>query len=499
MTATMQFWGQFGPMVAGGVLALVADMLDRRKLAAWVAALGLLVGGAVGLYGGWTMQSASAFDTFFVGAAFSTIPGVVGLLSALTLLASVGVLGRKSQGGSLAALIAFAACAAALTACATDLVALLLAIETAALASYAFVASARTRRGDESSIKYYIQGAVSTGVLVLGIAVLVALYAPDGSYVSLAGALGGLTPATGTPALLGVLLMVTAFAFKSGAAPFHSWAPDAYENAPAETAAFMAGPLKLAFLFAGMILIVTTGLIGRSDTALLGVLGGDVFPIVGFLGALSVIAGSIVALRQSSYARMLGYAGVAQVGYAFIAISSLSSIAVSVFATTYAVAATGAFLAILAFESIRPGWDGSIRGLAGLGRRVPALGVALTLLMMSLAGLPPLLGFWGKFEVFVAAIGAAQQLSAAGSDALGVFYAALALIGVAGSIVSVAYYGRVVRVLFSEEPAPETDVPRSARMAVTIVVVIAVLVLVTGLAPLVLGISSPLQGFLLSQ
>lgn len=502
----MQFWAQVAPLAAGGVLALVADAAGTRRVAVWVAAVGALAAGLAGCYGGWTLDATSRFGTFFVGAAFSTVPGVIGILTCLVLIGASEVLALKRHGGALAALLAFAALAAGLTATAIDFIALLLAIETAALASYAFVSAARHRFGDEASMKYYIQGAVSTGLLVLGVAVVVALYAKDGSYLGLVSALSGLTPDEAGPALLGVTVLTTALAFKAGAAPFHSWAPDAYEHAPAETAAFMAGSLKLAYLFAGMVLVVVTVPAGRSPEAILGVLGGDVLPIVGILGVLSVIVGSLAALRQRSYRRMLGYAGVAQVGYGLIATAAVSPLAVGSFGTTYAIAVTGAFLAAIVFADAVPGWDGTVERLAGLGRRMPVLGVAVTLLMVSLAGLPPLVGFWGKFEVFVAAIGAAQQFPLAGSARLGTLYGAFAAIGLAGSVVSLAYYGRVVRVLFAEEPRSADPVAIGegsgpvgpSRTALAVVVLIALICLVLGVLPLIMGLSAPMDGFLLS-
>lgn len=498
MSSTTLFWLQYGPMAVGGVLALVADAVGAKRYAVWAAALGVLMGGAVGIWGGWWGESATVFEAFFVGAAFSTLTGVIGVLTAASILGGSTALLARPHGGALASLLALAALAAGLTVSSADLVALLLSIETAALASYALVSAARSRRADEAAMKYYIQGAVSTGLLILGVTVLVALYAPDGRYATLAGALAGLEPTQLAPGLFGVLLLATAFAFKSGAVPFHSWAPDAYENAPAEASAFMAGPLKLAFLFAGVMLVVTTALGGRSIERPLGGIGADLLPILGVLGVLSILVGSVAALRQRSYTRMLGYAGVAQVGYGLIATAAPSTIAVAVFATTYAIAVTGAFLAALAVMACRPGWDGSIDGLAGLGRRSPLIGVSLSMLMISLAGLPPFVGFWGKFEVFVAAIGSAQQYSLAGSPSLGYLYAAFAIVGLAGSVISLAYYGRVVRILFAEDCTGEGDAAeKSDRSAETALIALACLALILGLAPVLTGLSAPMQGFLL--
>lgn len=497
MSAVTLFWLHYAPAAIGGVLALIADAFGRRRLVAVPAAAGLMVGGGFGLYSGWATDPVTVYETFVVGAGFSTVWGIVAVLAALILIAGLGEISPRGNEGTVWVLIVLAALAAGLTAASFNLVSLLLCIETVALASYALVSAARNRRADESAMKYYVQGAVSTGVLLLGIAVLVALFAPDGSYATLASGVPAALVRNPSPALLGSLLLVTALAFKAGAAPFHSWAPDAYENAPSDSAAFMAGPLKLAFLFALALFVTTLGPLGSSKSALLGVLGADLFPILGALGLLSIAVGSLAALKQEQYSRMLGYAGVAQVGYAMIAAGSLSPLAVSAFTATYAVGVSGAFVAAFAFRRMRPSWDGTIQGLRGLGRRSMSLGISMTLLMMSLAGLPPMLGFWGKFEALLAPVGAAQQAFAAGHRGLAVWYGSLAVVALAGSVVSLGYYGGVVRELFSKDGAdPQVAGEEAARWRPALMLLLfGILVLLLGAVPLLGGLSVPLQGF----
>jgi NADH-quinone oxidoreductase subunit N len=218
---------------------------------------------------------------------------------------------------------------------------------------------------------------------------------------------------------------------------------------------------------------------------------------------VSVVVGSTVALRTESYRRMLGYAGVAQVGYGLIALAALNPSGALFFMATYAVGTTAAFLGAETFERLDPDWDGTVSGLAGLGRRYPAVAASVTVALLSLAGIPPLLGFWGKFQVFGSVVQASTRFFAQGQDGFGLWLAILATVGVLGAVVSLGYYGAVVRALFidvSRAPAPEDEsaVPRAtgARALVTIVIVLAALLVTLGMLPLLTGVAPLVRGFL---
>jgi NADH-quinone oxidoreductase subunit N len=203
---------------------------------------------------------------------------------------------------------------------------------------------------------------------------------------------------------------------------------------------------------------------------------------------------------------MLGYAGVAQAGYALIGAVVLNPTVAVFFASTYAIATTGTFLAATAFRQVCPDWDGSIPGLAGLGRRFRMLAMSVAVLLISLAGIPPLLGFWGKFQVFAGAVTlSGQMFLVSGNVLLGWVYALLAVVGIAGSVVSLAYYGRVLQALYLDEPSvvqpseqapdPSEDVPVGATAASRAVAVIALTVVLLGLVPLFLGMSALILPF----
>lgn len=492
MTAPSVFWLTFAPALFGAVLALIGDSLGSRDRSTGTvaAALMLAAAGIAGVVGGWIVGPKTAVGPFMAGAAFSTVPGLVFLLSAASLAAHTRGGSRASQG---AALIALGAVGSAVAAVSTELVATILALETAAVCAYALVATGGGKTSAEAAFKYFLQGAVATGVMVLAASLFGGVGAGDLRYQTmqvlpdLSGSALLLLPAS--------VLATAAFAFKGGAAPFHSWAPDAYEGAAPGGAALLAGPAKLA---AGVALIVFVFAqpVGESVLEKGSVLGALV-PVLAAFAGLSVLIGSLVALRQRSYARMLGYAGIAQMGYALTAAAALNPSASVVHLSLYAVATAGAFVAMTAFRALLPAWDGSIAGLSGLGRRSPVLGGAVALIFVSLAGIPPLAGFWGKFQVFGAAIAAGAALLSTGPAWAAWTFVGLAVLGIAGSVVSLGYYGAVLSALFFGESAEGVEAGSPDRVSTAVVVAIAVILLVAGLAPLFIGLPSATEGFLL--
>lgn len=507
MAPVTLLWLTFGLPLAGGVAALIADAWSRRRLAVIAAALGMAAGGLVALWAGWAVTPAPVYDVLMVGRAFSTIPGVVLLLAAL--VTAAGVRESGSRESVSAGLVALGATGAGLAAASIDLTTLLLSLETAAACGYALVALARTAPAAEAAMKYLIQGAVATGVALLGLAGLLGATAHSGRYAELVPAIRELDPAASSPALLGAVLIAAALAFKASAAPFHSWAPDAYQTAPARNAAFLAAGPKLAAIAALSLFVAAFGPAGTSETSPLGVLGGDLLPLVGLLGAVSVAVGSVAALRQGSYARMLGYAGVAQAGYALIALSAVNASAALILGVTYAVATAGAFLGGEALRTARPDWDGSIEGLGGLGSRAKLASLAVTLCMVSLAGLPPLAGFWGKFQSIGAVIYAARDAAGAQMASLAWYYGILAFVAIAGSVVSLAYYGSVLSSLYFGGGEGASGADRAAgddpdgagedvREASYYPAAAALALVAAGVAPLVVGLVPAVQGFLLN-
>lgn len=478
--------------LAGALLGMFADMAGRTRLGLKAIALGLTGAGVLtfgsALYG--VAEPDKAFSVVFKvlvgGGSFAGIACVVygtALLAVSTGLHSVA----EPRRVPVAALIAFSATACQVLMGAGDVLVLFLALEIVALAGYALVSSAGTDRSDEAAMRYFVQGAVATGLFAYGIAVLVGAH---GGF-SFSSELYTAVAADSAPmAILPFVLILAAMAFKAGAFPFHAWAPDAYETAP---------PGAVAFLSAGPKAAVITALIivyGRSFWAQEAFT--DAHILIGVMAAGSIIYGNLAALRQRDIGRMLGYSGIAQVGYALIGVMAGVSSA-TLLAASYAIAVAVAFACVEAYRRIDPAWDGSIAGLAGAGRRSPATAFAMTVAMLSLTGIPLTAGFVGKFFVFFNAVQNGLEW--------------LVIIGAIGSVVSFGYYGRVIRAMYLDEESdmdPETgdaeatEAQRATdengpvgerRPRVWPAVAAAILVLVIGTLPLAYGFTGLLRFF----
>jgi len=438
-------WLPAAIVLGAAVLGMVADMGGLTRLGLRVIALGLLIGAALCLGRALLPPDATGsyveqvFGVMVVGSGFSGYAFTIfflGFLSVGTGFASV----REQSRVGVAALVALGSVAGQVLVGSFDLAVLFVSLEAVALVGYALVSSAGTDRSDEAAARYFVQGAVATGLTVYGLAVVVGL---GGGGTGYNGMLDGLTTLSPQAALLGVMLFVTALSFKVGAFPFHAWVPDAYETAPPAAAAFAASGLKVAGLGAFVLLIgrgFGVDVLNNFDPALAATLA-PVATVVLIISAASIVFGNLAALRQTSVTRMLGYSGIAQVGYALIGVGSPVPGA-TLFAATYGFGVAAAFLAVDALKNANPEWDGSISGLAGRGRSNRMAALALTVSMLSLTGIPLTAGFWGKTLVFLGAIEGGSLW--------------LAIVGVLGSVVSFGYYGRVIRALYIDpDPEPE--------------------------------------------
>ncbi|HEY5506819.1 MAG TPA: proton-conducting transporter membrane subunit [Coriobacteriia bacterium] len=498
MSAEMLVFASLGPALAAGVAALILDAFSTRRAALWVAGAGLAASGAVCAWATATQPVSSAWSAVRTGGPFAAVAAVTFITAALAVLGGGSDLSRREGGGTLAALIAIGAVASAVMASAQDITLLLISLETAAACGYGLVSGARTARSDESAMKYFIQGAISTGFFVLGMAVMVTVFAPHGDLNSIQNMFE--KPELFSVAVVGMVTLVAVLAFKAGVAPFHSWAPDAYETSTPEVAAFLSAGPKLAAITALVVLISLAASRPGADPA--GKATQALAVIVSLLAVTSIAVGSLVALRQRSYTRMLAYAGIAQVGYALVGATVVMSPATAVFfASTYALASTGTFLAASAFRRARPGWDGSIAGLAGMGRTAPVLSASVGVLLISLAGIPPFLGFWAKLAAFGAAVLQSTAAFSDGLTTLGWASAVAAAAGIVGSVISLGYYGAVLRALYrlpepqqvaetSADPAEAPTAAAGGNTAGIVVVFVALLVIALGLLPLVRGVGA---------
>lgn len=379
------------------------------------------------------------------------------LLGAATCLLSDRYRGsRKLAAREYAALTLFAVLGMAILSASTSLVSLFIGLESMTLAFYVLIAFDRENpTGAEAGLKYLLPGFLASALLAFGIALV---YAATGTFeLSAAISLSMAGAPMPSIALLGWTLIMAAAAFKASLAPFHLWTPDVYQGASAPIAGFLASGSKGA---------VFAVLLGSAPLALIVPLR----PLLGGLAALSMIWGTLAALRQTNLKRMLAYSSVVHMGYLVLAVLSNRSAGMEAglfYLLTYSAATVGAFglLASMVDSGGEPQDYAALEGLAG---RSPWRAVLLTGLLLSLAGFPPLAGFMGKFVLF----GAALQSG----------YVGLVVLALLSSLISCYYYLRPVVYLFRVSQAAST-VPSFNNCERLVFVLCAGVTLVAGLYP----------------
>jgi NADH-quinone oxidoreductase subunit N len=410
-----------------------------------------------------------ATGSFFAGAVEST--GLTRFIEVVACgAAGLAVLGgaaslerdRRNQ-GEFYALLLFAAAGTILMVRGSDLLVVFLGLELMSLSLYVLAAWYRdVPAATEAALKYFLMGALASAFLLYGVATV---YGRLGT--TRLPRMQGFASGSSFDLVLaaGLVAIVAALAFKIALVPFHGWAPDVYQGMTTPAVAFLSTAPKAAALI----------VLFRVFHALFsGALPEPWRPLFAILAALSILFGNIVALSQRDLKRMLAYSGIAQMGYATIALATFtqeSFEAVFVFLAGYLVMNAAAFIAIAALSAGENEPHG-LADLAGLGRRHPVAATTLTLSMLSLAGLPPTVGFIGKLLVFRSAVDGGLV--------------GLALLGVLGSLVSVGYYLRVVYFLWMKEPAREVTLVPEDLLSATALLLTAGLMLAWGVFPRVL-------------
>jgi NADH-quinone oxidoreductase subunit N len=377
---------------------------------------------------------------------------------------------HRIERGEFYALLLFGTVGAMTLAAAGDALTLFLGLETMSIAAYAMTAFRRANpRSAEGALKYFLLGSFAAAVLLYGFALI---YGATG-HTDLVG-IGASTHAAlehGPLLIMGVALVLVGLAFKVSAVPFHAWTPDAYEGAPTPTTTFMAVAVKAA-AFATLLRVLLLSLGDSGWTSW----GSGWPPIVAGLAAVTMTVANLVAGRQESVKRMLAYSSIAHAGYALVGVTAVmrepSEAAASVlyYLLAYTVSTAGAFAALIACGSF--GREAvTYEDLSGLGKRHPMVALAFSVFLLSLAGVPPTAGFFGKWFVFKAAIDAGLY-----------WLAALALVN---SVVGAYYYLRVLVSMYMREPAAGAPVaiPMRSGYVAAAMLVSAVLVFVLGLTP----------------
>ncbi len=436
------------------VLALGTLLTDAFRPTADKRKLGLLLAVLVGLTLVASFLMHPVANTFFHGTyrldAFALFfKRLFLVVTALVLVASAEFADRIEGGmAEFYALVLLAATGMLIIASVNDFILLFVALELVTITFYILTSYLRRQLTSlEAGTKYLILGALSSGFTVYGIAYIFGTTGTT-NFDTLAATLEH--GATGAAFKLGMLLVVTGLGFKIASVPFQIWAPDVYQGAPTPVTAFLATGSKAAG-FALLLRVMLVGLLPVNHLWMTLVL---------VLAAATLVYGNLGALPQRNIKRLLGYSSIGHAGYMLMglaAVNALGAGAVLFYLGQYAFTNLCAFLAIIAATKVIGSDD--IPAFAGLGKRSPILGVALFLAMASLAGVPPLSGFFGKFQLFAAVIERAQWDSR---------YYALAGIGAAAVVVSLYFYFNIGRAIYLQEATDTTPIPVSPAMRVAL-------------------------------
>jgi NADH-quinone oxidoreductase subunit N len=433
-------WWALGPTIAltvGALLLLLMELLPQRPNGNRGGLVSLLTLGV----SAWTVLKVAGEKRSLFGGMFVHDPMTVFFtllfcaIGVLSVLSSWDYVKRtKINQAEYYALMLSAILGMIVMAASNDLITIFIGLELMSLSLYVMVGFRRTRlESNEAALKYFLLGAFASGFLLYGIALL---YGATGtSSLSRMGAFLAGSPLLHNPLLVvGGLLVFAGFAFKVAAVPFHMWTPDAYEGAPTSVTGFMSAGAKAAG-FAALL---------RVTMRALPALQSEWVPLLAVIAFLTMTVGNLAALLQNNLKRMLAYSSIAHAGYVLVALTAggpEGNAAAVYYLAVYAIMNLGAFTVL---TMLGQGRDERvlIGDLAGLGFRHPILGIAMTVFMLSLGGIPPTAGFIGKIVVFGAAMKNPALLW-------------LVIAGVLNSVVSVYYYLRVTVSLYMKEPEGE--------------------------------------------
>jgi NADH-quinone oxidoreductase subunit N len=418
--------------VGGTVLMIVAAFAGRKGsgLTSWLAVL-LLLGASLALIGA-PSHAGPVFDGLVTADLFASFgKAIMFPAAAVAIIAAHGWFDRGSEHASeYAVLIVFAAVGMSVMVSATSLIALYVGLELNSLAGYVLASYRRTdERSAEAGLKYFVLGALASGILLYGISLLYG-FTGTTNFSGLAAAFGRGAPSLGL--LFGLVFLLAGLAFKASVVPYHMWTPDVYEGAPTPVTTFFASAPKVA-----AVLLAT-----RVCVVALGPATDAWRQIVIFAALASIFLGAIAAYGQTNIKRLLAYSSINNVGFALVGLAAAGprgTSAVLFYMAVYVVMTLGAFLCVLWMRDAegRPVED--IASLSGLAQTRPGFAAAFAIFMFSLAGIPPLFGFWPKLLVFTAAVESG--------------YVVLAVAAILGTVIGAYYYLRIVKVMYMDEPA----------------------------------------------
>jgi NADH-quinone oxidoreductase subunit N len=466
----MDSLGVFGSVLPEIILTLSALALmmvaayasgPAGRVVSWLAALALALAGAALLqpavhgggeiFGG--LYRADAFAAFAKAMIF------------VTAAACILVAPRffDAEGGTRAeypVLILLSAVGMSMMVSAADFLMLYVGLELQSLAAYVLASFARRDdRSAEAGLKYFVLGALASGILLYGMSLLYGFSGTTG----FAGVAAALSDGLSAGEMFGLVFVLCGLAFKISAVPFHMWTPDVYEGAPTPVTAFFASAPKVAAL------ALTT----RVAISALGPAGTAWQQIIIVMALASIVLGAVAAINQSSIKRLLAYSSINNIGFALIGLAAGTAegvASVMSYLAIYIVMTIGSFVCVLQMRDRSGQPIESIASLAGLSQTRPGLAAAFAIFMFSLAGIPPLFGFWAKFLVFDAAVGAGLWV--------------LAAIGIAASVIGAFYYLKIIKTIYFDSPREGFAAARSALDYGIITLCAAIIVLGYLLNPL---------------
>jgi NADH-quinone oxidoreductase subunit N len=418
--------------IGGTILMIMAAFMGRRgsALISWLAVV-LLLGATVALIGA-PSHAGPMWDGQVTEDLFASFgKAIIFPSAAVAIIAAHGWFERGTEHASeYAVLILFSGVGMSVMVSATSLISLYVGLELTSLSSYVLAAYRRTdERSAEAGLKYFVLGALASGILLYGISLLYG-FTGTTNFGGLAAAFGRGAPSLGL--LFGLVFMLAGLAFKISAVPFHMWTPDVYEGAPTPVTAFFASAPKVAAVLLATRFCVV-GLAPATDAWR---------QIVIFAALASVFLGAVAAYGQTNIKRLLAYSSINNVGFALVGLAAggaRGTSAVLFYMAVYVVMTLGAFLCVLWMRDKDGRPVESIESLSGLAQTRPAYAAAIAIFMFSLAGIPPLFGFWPKLLVFQAAVASG--------------FAALAVAAILGTVIGAYYYLKIVKVMYMDEPA----------------------------------------------
>jgi NADH-quinone oxidoreductase subunit N len=445
-------------LAAAAMLLLMLGVFrraDSTRLAAWLSVVALVA--AVIVLLAVSSDGGAAFGGVFLVDAFAVFLKFFVLLgSALSIILSLDYVERENMARfEFPILMVFATLGMLMMLSANDLIALYIGLELQSLALYVVAAFRRDSiPSSEAGLKYFVLGALSSGMLLYGASMIYGFVGSTG-FGDIAQAVASQSAAPSLGLIVGLVFLSAGLAFKIAAVPFHMWTPDVYEGAPTPVTAFFAIAPKVAAI--GLFIRVLIGPFGD--------LVAQWQQIIVFIAVASMLLGAFAAINQTNIKRLMAYSSIGHMGYALVGLApgtSLGVRSVLIYMAIYLFMNVGTFAVILSMRQRGRMIEG-IYDLAGYSKNHPGMAAALAALMFSMAGVPPLAGFFAKFFVFQAAVDA------------GLFW--LAVVGVVTSVVSAFYYLRIVKVMYFDEAKEAFDRPLSWEMRAVLTVSSLIIVL----------------------